>query len=126
MLESLNEEQRHVLDEKGFVELPSDYSDEPYVITAHLLREGERNLFLTRKHHFSFSIKLIQGMKDMDVPWQTTDKIRDVIDGDVEVLLIEEGDHRLSSEGDLIKIDQAVQALSGAAAEVCNATSFCN
>jgi pimeloyl-ACP methyl ester carboxylesterase len=46
MWEGMNEAQRHELMEAGRVEQPSDYSDEPYVITRRLIEDGRNQLVL--------------------------------------------------------------------------------
>jgi hypothetical protein len=57
-------------------------------------------------------VRLIQGMRDPDVPWQTAHRIRNAIEGDIEVFLVEDGDHRLSRPQDLALIGREVAALS--------------
>lgn len=66
-------------------------------------------------YDFPFPVRLIQGMKDTDVEWQTAHRIKNVLSGDTdaEVLLIEEGDHRLSRPQDLALIDVQLQKISG-------------
>ena len=103
---------RKELTEKGFVSLPNDYSDEPYIITKALIDDGDDNLFMDKQHKFSAPVHLLQGMKDADVPWQTAHRIKNVIDGHVEVTLVEDGDHRFSRPQDLDLLDNVVREIS--------------
>jgi pimeloyl-ACP methyl ester carboxylesterase len=113
MQRELGEEQKRQLADKGFVDVPSDYSPEPYRISKLLLDDGDRHCILDRDNVMTAPLRLVQGMKDNDVPWQTAFRIRNAITGDVEVILIESGDHRLSRPEDLDLIDGQVRKLSG-------------
>ena len=108
------EEQRTELASQGFVALPNDYSDEPYIFTANLIKDGESRCLLDKENSFTCPVRLIQGMQDSDVPWQTAYRIKNsIVEGDVDVLLVEQGDHRLSRPEDLTLIDSQIKALSG-------------
>lgn len=112
--EALSESQKEEMAEKGFISVPNNYSDEPYIFTSALIEDGRQNFFLERDdYNFSFPVRLIQGMKDTDVAWQTAYRIQNVVDGDIKVLPVEEGDHRLSRIQDLVLIDEQVRNLSG-------------
>jgi pimeloyl-ACP methyl ester carboxylesterase len=113
MQKALSDEQKKQLIDKGYIDVPSDYSPEPYRISKALLDDGDRLCILDRDNVLSTPVRLIQGMKDSDVPWQTAFRIRNAIAGDVEVILIESGDHRLSRPEDLDLIDRQVCKLSG-------------
>lgn len=106
--EEFTEELKAKLAAQGYIELPNDYSDEPYIITKALIDDGNDQLFMERTHKFDVPVRLVQGMKDADVPWQTAHRIKNVIEGDVEVYLVEEGDHRLSRPEDLELIDAQI------------------
>lgn len=108
--------QKQEMAANGLISVPNDYSDEPYIFTKALIYDGRENLFLNGTvYDFPFPVRLIQGMKDTDVEWQTAHRIKNALSGDVDadVLLIEEGDHRLSRPQDLELIDAQVQKISG-------------
>ena len=110
----LNDAQRRELDVRGVLRIPNDYSNEPYLITKALIVDGEQHCLLDRTHIFSAPIRLVQGMMDNDVPWQTAYRIKNVIkEGDVKVLLVQSGNHRLSRAEDLALIDAQVREISG-------------
>lgn len=90
------------MEEKGYFEEPNDYSPEPYIFTRALLEDGERRCLLDAPIPLTIPVRLIQGMQDADVEWQKAHRIKAALPGaDVDVILIESGDHRLSRAEDL-------------------------
>jgi pimeloyl-ACP methyl ester carboxylesterase len=112
--EKLTPAQRADMNGRGYIEEPNDYDPQPYVFTRALREDGRANFLLDGVTELPMKIRLIQGMRDADVPWQTAHRIRAAIAGDVEVFLVEEGDHRLSRPQDLALIGREAAALSGA------------
>lgn len=116
MDKGLSAAQRAVLAHEGIIRIPNHYSDDPYVITKKLLDDGPAHYLLNNPLELRVPVRLLQGMKDEDVPWQTASQIKSVlVDGghdDVEILLVEDGDHRLSRAEDLMLLDAQVCALS--------------
>ena len=51
----LDPAQREILMRDGRIETPSDYSDEPYVITRHLIEDGRKRLVLVKDADHRFS-----------------------------------------------------------------------
>lgn len=120
MSAGLNDAQRAAIAREGVVRIPNHYSDEPYVITQRLLEDGPAHYLLENPLELRIPVRLLQGMRDEDVPWQTAFRIKSALAAgghdDVEVLLIEEGNHRLSRPEDLALLDAQVRRLSGVAA----------
>lgn len=109
----LSEDQKKSLDADGYVPIPTDYAPEPYKITRRLIEEGESLCLLDAPIDIRCPVRLIQGMKDTDVPWQTVHRISNLLKtDDKKVYLREEGDHRLSAPDDLALLDSLVQELS--------------
>jgi pimeloyl-ACP methyl ester carboxylesterase len=80
---------------------PSDYG-EPYAITRALIEDGRQQQVMTEKLPFRFPVRILQGMRDADVPWAHALRFAEAIDGDdVRVHLIKDGDHRLSRPQDI-------------------------
>lgn len=101
MEERMTNEQHENLSADGYFELPNEY-DNPYIITQKLLEDGHQNSLLESDIAIECPVRLIQGMKDDAVEWQTAHRIRNaLVSKDVEVALIEEADHRLSSPNEL-------------------------
>ena len=96
----------------GAFEAPSDYADEPCVITRELLEEGRDHLLLDRPLNLNIPIRLIHGSADPDVPWTQSQKLMEVLTSDdVEFVLIKDGDHRLSEPRDLARMVEIVERL---------------
>ena len=113
MKPALSDEQLKTIEATGRYDMPSSYSDEPTPITKKLLDDGANQLVLRTPIAFTGPVRLLQGMEDPDVPWKTALRIVDAIDGpDVEVILVKDGDHRLSRDADLDRLGRTVAALS--------------
>ena len=109
----LTDAERLSLDVKGYFDVPSDYSAEPYRYTRNLIEDGRTNLVLTGPVQTGCPVHILQGMKDPDVPYRHALKIMERILGDDAILtLVRDGDHRLSRPEDLERICQAVSAMS--------------
>jgi pimeloyl-ACP methyl ester carboxylesterase len=108
-------EQRRTLMETGELELPNCYEPEnPWRVHRSLIEDGRNHLLLRDLIQLHCPVRLIQGQKDEDVPWQTALRLADCLASEqVEVILVKDGDHRLSRDGDLIRLTNAVAALLG-------------
>lgn len=102
MEQAMTEAQHREMMEQGFIALPNDYSDEPYIITRKLIEDGREHCLLNGTIHLDMPVRLIQGKKDTDVPWEVAAQIKDALTAkDVQVIYIEEADHRLSKPDEL-------------------------
>ena len=111
----LTSEQQDEMMTSGFVNVENDYSDEPYHYSRAFYEEAKTHLLLNEPQTVDFPIRLIQGMKDADVPWEMAAKIQKTYSGaDVDIVFVDDGDHRLSRPEDLELIDREVMALSEA------------
>jgi len=100
------------LERDGVIYQPSEYDPEPTPITLALIEEGRKHLLLGGPIALDCPVRLIHGKKDPDVPWQTARRIADALSStDVEVILVEEGDHRLSEPHDLERLTNVLAAL---------------
>lgn len=85
------------------IEVKSEYSNDPYLITRQLIEEGRQHLLLRQLIPLTIPIRLIHGMLDEDVPWQRSITLAEQLkSSDVQITLIKDGDHRLSREQDLL------------------------
>ena len=58
-------------------------------------------------------VRLIHGMQDTEVPWQTAPRIAATLtSSDVQTLLIKDAGHRLSREGDLDVLGRIIESLT--------------
>ena len=108
----LTPEQLATIDREGKVDLPSPYDVEPTPITAKLLADGRNHLLLRAPLPIAVPVRLIHGMADPDVPWQTSLRIAEKVEtGDVEIHFVKSGDHRLSEPSDLERLVRVVDSL---------------
>ena len=112
MSADLDEDEREALTRDGVVERPSEYSEEPYRIARALIEDGRDHLVLNGPIDVRCPVRLLQGMRDDAVPWQTAPRIAEQLTGDdVEVTLVKDGDHRLSRPADLARLMRAIDAV---------------
>jgi len=90
----------------------SIYDAVPYPITRSLIEDGRKHLLLAGSRiAVEAPLRILQGMKDPDVPWQHAVRLLEAIDGDAELTLVSGGDHRLSTPGDLRLLERTLDAL---------------
>ena len=94
---------------KGQWSRPSEYSDEPYIITRKLIEEGRKHLLLDGVIETGCPVRILQGVQDPDVPWQhAAALVSRFVRDDVVFTLIKDGDHRLSRPEDIERLIAAV------------------
>jgi len=99
---SFSKDQKKELDENGFISEPSEYSDEPNIITRKLIEDGRDNLVLEGIINTGCPVAILQGMKDPDVPYEHAMRLMNHLPSEeVTITLVNDGDHRLSREQDL-------------------------
>jgi pimeloyl-ACP methyl ester carboxylesterase len=109
--ESLPPQARAAIDREGVWQRPSAYGD-PYPITRELLNEGTHHLLLGGPVPLEVPVRLLHGQGDPDVPWQLSLRTAAAIAGpDVQVVLVKDGDHRLSRPQDLALLRRTLAAL---------------
>ncbi len=108
----LTDEDRDRLMRTGRLDRPSDYSDEPTVITRTLIEEGRRHLLLSAPSGIRQRVRLLHGLADPDVPYRLSLELAARIAGDdVRVTLVKSGDHRLSRAADLALLGATIEEL---------------
>ncbi len=113
MWAEFDEETRELLRTDGMIKQFSEYGDDPYQITWNLILEGRKHLLLRHAPvAIDRPVRLLHGMKDEDVPWELSPRLAEaLVSSDVQVRLIKEGDHRLSTDEDLEILKETVSAL---------------
>ena len=112
MWPAFTDEQRETMLRDGRIEQPSDYSDEPEVLTLKLIEDGRNHLVMTQTVPITCPVRILQGVKDDAVPWRHAVDFADMIEtDDVEISLKKAGDHRLSEPDDLARLREALDAL---------------
>jgi pimeloyl-ACP methyl ester carboxylesterase len=109
----LSEAQKRQLLESGELATPSAYEADVIPITLRLVEEGRRHLLLRNPIALGCPVRILHGMEDPDVPYQTSLRLLEKLTGTEAVLeLIEDGDHRLSRPEDLTRLFAAVDAMA--------------
>ncbi len=103
-------DQRRALEAEGQVALPSDYSDDPYIITRRLIEEGRDRLVLRAPLPLAFPTRFLQGTADADVDMSVALRLLDHAEGkDMRLTLVKGADHRFSTPECLALIQQSVE-----------------
>jgi pimeloyl-ACP methyl ester carboxylesterase len=99
----------------GSWQRPSEYSEEPYVITRGLIEDGRKHLVLGDLIETGCPVRILQGVQDADVPWQHAMELSArLARDDVVMTLVKDGDHRLSRPEDIERLIAAVSEFSSA------------
>ncbi len=110
MWTGFSEKERATVMHEGQIELPSDYTDEPYIITRKLIEDGRQNLVLRKPLALNIPTRLLQGTADTDVPVSVAMKLLDHAEGsDIRLTLVKDADHRFSTPECLALIENAVE-----------------
>lgn len=114
-------EQKAAIEQNGTLEIPNCYDEEPYIISQHLIEESRNRLLLRDPIELSMPVRLIQGMRDEDVPWQTAQRLMEQITGtDIEIQFVKDGDHRLSRPQDLDRLCRTLDGLIEDIGDACS------
>ena len=114
MWAEFTDHQKSELLKAGSVAVPSDYSDEPYIITRKLIEDGRDNLVLRDPLRLDFPLYLLHGTADTDVAVSVPLRILDHVEAaDASLLLIKDADHRFSSDENLDLITETLDRLLG-------------
>jgi pimeloyl-ACP methyl ester carboxylesterase len=108
MWQAMAPAERETLIRTGILHVASQYGD-PYPITRALIEDGRTRLLLGGSIALDCPVRLLHGQRDPDVPWETALRIADrVAAEDVQVVLVKDGDHRLSRPQDLALLQTIV------------------
>ncbi len=116
MRPNLSEAAQAALDRDGVWLEPSDYDPEPTPITRRLLDESRDHLVLDGPIRLDVPVRIVQGRRDPDVPWEHALAVMNALTSDDVVLhLVKNGDHRLSTSNDLERLLRVAGTLGGLA-----------
>lgn len=118
MWAGFSDAQRTDLTTGGRVELPSEYSDEPYVITQRLIEDGRTQLVLRSPLPLPFPVRLLHGTADADVDTDVALRLLAHADSpDMTLTLVKGADHRFSDDRCLAMIEAAINDVTEKAAQ---------
>ncbi len=96
---------REDLETKGAWFKPSEYGEPPLLVTRRLIEEGRHHLLFNGLIEVGCPVRILQGVKDPDVPWQHAfDLVARLAQDDVVLTLVKDGDHRLSRPEDIERL----------------------
>jgi pimeloyl-ACP methyl ester carboxylesterase len=105
---------RQIMEEGEWLR-PSEYGEEPYPITRALIEDGRENLVMGETISLPIPVHIIQGIADPDVPWRHALDLFERLEGNPEITLVKQGDHRLSTPEDLSRMVVTLEKLIAAA-----------
>ena len=90
------------------------YGPEPTPTHPGFWRDGQAQLLLGGDIALDCPVRLLHGQRDADVPHAISLRLAEALrSDDVQVVLIKDGDHRLSRDGDIALMLRTVAALDG-------------
>lgn len=96
------DKQKAALQTYGRIIEPSDYDEGGMVTTLAFWRSGEANRLLEKEIPLECPVRFLHGQADDVVPWQIATRAAERLNSkDVQLLLVKDGDHRLSREADI-------------------------
>lgn len=109
----IDEATRTLLRTEGLWMRPSEYEEAGYPITMRLIEEGRNHLLLPGPIPFAGPVRLLHGQRDDAVPWELSlETARALASESVEIILVKDGDHRLSRDEDLARLLRTVDEVS--------------
>jgi len=115
MWDAMAPPEREALARDGMLRIPSQYGGEQ-IITRALIEDGRTRLLLQAPIAIHCPVRLLHGMQDPDVPWETALKLADRLQSaDVRVTLVKDAGHRLSRAQDIALLRETVSVLVEAA-----------
>ena len=111
MWEAMSFAERREVMEMGKIMVPNPYGG-AYPVTRALIEDGRNHLLLGEPIALDCPVRLLHGQRDAEVPWEIALRIAERVAGaDVRVVLVKDGDHRLSRPADLLLLRQVVGGL---------------
>ncbi|MEC8654446.1 MAG: alpha/beta hydrolase [Pseudomonadota bacterium] len=96
----------------GQISFENPYADYPVVYPYHLIEDGRQHLRLQAPLPITVPVRLLHGMQDAEVPWQTATRLADQLQSDdVAVLLDKTATHRFSEPRQLAQLERVLDEL---------------
>ena len=104
--------QKAELRNNGRIVEPSDYDDAGYATTYSFWKSGEANRLLNGEIALTCPIRFLHGQADDVVPWEIPLRAAErLVSGDVQTVLVKDGDHRLSRDSDISLLIGMIEGL---------------
>ncbi len=103
---------RALLDTQGWFTRPSGYEPQPYRYSRALIADAPAACVMAGPIAIDAPVRLLHGQCDDAVPWVLSTEIAERLrSDDVQVVLVKDGDHRLSRPADLALLTRTVEEL---------------
>lgn len=110
---TLTDDQKHRMQTEGKIAVPSQYSEQPYVLTRHLVEEGRNHLVLRSPLTLHCPVRLLHGTADPDVDHAVSLRLLEHLDGpDTRLTLVKGADHRFSDHRALDILGRTIEELT--------------
>ena len=110
--QSLDDDQRNKMKNDGQISMENPYADDPVIYPYHLIEDGRQHLRLRTPLAINAPVRLLQGMNDAEVPWQTATRLADYLQSDDVVLHFDKtATHRFSEPAQLRLLETVLVTL---------------
>ena len=108
----LDHDQRNKMKNDGQIAMENPYADDPVIYPYHLIEDGRQHLRLRTPLAITAPVRLLQGMNDAEVPWQTATRLADCLQSDDVVLHFDKtATHRFSEPAQLHLLETILMTL---------------
>jgi pimeloyl-ACP methyl ester carboxylesterase len=110
----LSKEQKETLTTEKQIHFRNEFCEDAYEISYDLINEARQHILLSKEIKLNIPVRLIHGMDDKDVPFQTAIRLAEALTSkDIEIQLLKASGHRLSSTEELGIIYQTISLIFG-------------
>ena len=114
MWDSFNDDIKNKINNGEIYNLPNDECEGEYPISKRLIESGREHFLLKNNYKIQINnpVTLLHGVKDKDVPYNYSQLILDKLTSkSKKLILIENGDHRLSTKDDLNRLTKSLNEI---------------
>ena len=109
---ALNDAAKADFQTSGQITFENPYADDPVIYPYHLIEDGRQHLRLQAPLLIDAPVRLLHGMQDAEVPWQTATRIAECASStDVRIHLMKDAGHRFSEPQQLDLLQQVTSEL---------------
>ncbi|MDC3234707.1 alpha/beta hydrolase [Candidatus Puniceispirillum sp.] len=106
----LDAKSRSAFEAAGQIAMENPYANEPVIYPYHLIEDGRQHLRLRGPLPITQPVRLLHGINDAEVPWQTAVKLTDCLQSDDVLLHFDKAaTHRFSEPAQLQSIQTVLE-----------------